>query len=249
MEPFHVRRSVAAVVAWSIIAEVTRHHGSRSDLRVLELHPGGGQYDLLSLFRVQGEQASAYDGRPKQIGAFNLLTGTMHGEQPSTDEPVEWLRLWLSEPDPKSVVEAVLRALRLSSLASLPSTNRRIFGCRLMAALLGAKLLQRDYLQARMGFADTSGSGGGVLNLLRPFTGIFRRCDDNPHSEMRNAAECWLLLAGEEQTVTGAFRLDGVLSSVAAPEIGHDLFELYTRTKCMRSVVAEAQNILLSFVI
>ena len=243
MEPYHVRRSVAAAVAWSIIAEVCRHHGGNSDLRVLELHPGGGQYDLLSVFRVQGEDGSVYDGPPKQIGAFNLLAGTIHGTQSLSENPVDWLRLWLSEPDPKSVVKGVLRALGLSSQTSLPRTNRRIFGCRLIAGLLGANIVQRRYLQARMGFTDTSGYGGGVSDDLRLFTGIFETCPTG-ESEMRNASECWLLLAGESKAVTGALRMDGVLSSQSLPEAGHDLFDLYTQTKCMRLVVAEAQKIL-----
>lgn len=209
----------------------------------METNPGGGQYDLLSIFWVKGEDGSVYDGSPKQIGAFNLLSGTMHGEQPSGGERVEWLRPWLTDPDPKSVLEAVLRGLRLPPQSVLPYTNRRIFGHRLIAELLGANLVQRRYLQARMGFADTSGYGGGVLDILRPFTSIFRSSGDG-HAEMRNAAECWLLLEGEAQTVVGAVRADGVLSSVSAPAIAHDLFELYERTKSMRTVVVEAQKIL-----
>jgi hypothetical protein len=243
MEAFYIRKSVTAAVAWGIIAEVSRHHGRGSNLRIVEMHPGGGQYDLLSIFHVHGEPGSAYDQGSTEVGSFNLGSGTMKGPDGSI-ERLEWLQLWLSNPDPKSVVHAALRLLQIQPRMSLPPTTRRIFGCRMMAALLGANLLQRGYLHARMGFEDTSGYGGGIADELRPFTSIFPGRDDASNSEIRAAADCWLLLSGASETIAGAFRMDGVLSSTGAPETGHDMFALYQRTKSMRLVVSEAQNIL-----
>ena len=211
------------------------------------MHPGGGQYDLLSIFRVRGPEASVYDAGSISIGDFNLGTGTMRGHLPGGNEGVEWLSLWLEHPDPETVIDVAIQTLALEAIPKLPPTNRRIFGCRLMAGLLGGTAFHREYLDARMGFVDTSGYGGGVVEDLRKFTGLFPpRQNETEDSGMSRAAECWLLYAGSEKKFVGVLRTDGFLSSVSEPARQRDLFSVYRRSRSMRGVLAEAEAVLLA---
>lgn len=245
MEMFAIRRPVAAAIAWTIIAEIVRHHGSRSDFRVLELHPGGGLYDLLTIFRVSGASAHFYeDEAAHEIAGFNLL-GTLARKLGGANPRLAWLSLWLQEANPKLTAEAVLQHLALPMLPKRLPTNRRIFGCRLMAALLGSRMLEQDFIDARMGYLDTSGYGAGVQTELRNFTGLYKGRSESPgKGDMSDAADCWLLWSGLERKLIGAVRMDGFLSSAGAPDVAHDLFSLYEGKRKMSTIVAKAHELL-----
>jgi len=116
-----------------------------------------------------------------------------------------------------------------------------------MAALLGARLLHRDYLEARMGLVDTSGYGGGVSDRLETFTGLFS--PDAQHEEVaieNRAADCWLLFRGAERELVGAMRMDSLASSAGTPGKAHDLFRSYQQGRSMREALREAETILRS---
>jgi hypothetical protein len=245
IQPFHMRLSVKAAIAWTIIAEVVRNHGGASDLRVMEMHPGGGQYHLLRIYRVRGEDGGVYESASAPLGELNLLSGMMRGFLPGHDEDVEWLRIWLTNPDPEMLVDVAIQTFGLSVVTELPLTTRRIFGCRLMAALLGATMLNRDYIVAGMGFVDTSGYGGGVHPELRRFRSILPDpTSAGDAAQMSRAADCWLLYKGWDSKLAGVLRMDGLLSAGVEPEKAHDLFPIFERSRSMRMAVAEAREIL-----
>lgn len=240
----NINLRISSVIAWTILAEVVRHHGGAGDLRVVELHPGGGQGNLLSIVRLSNPSAGIFQSASTAIGDFNLNSGTMSGFRPASDSNVPWLEMWLENPMPEMVVDIAIQTFDLPIAVSLPPTNRRIFGCRLIAGLLGARMLKRSYLTARMGFCDSSGIGGsGILGELKQFSALFREDADRPNSPSL-AADCWLLTEGWEERIVGALRMDGWLSSTASPEIGHDLFPIYRQTHDMAAVLSKAETIL-----
>jgi len=192
----HIR--LKAAIAWTIITEVVRNHGGNSDLRIIEMHPGGGQYYIYQIVRVRGADGGIYDPSSVPVGDFNLLSGTVSGCGINSDTSVPWLREWFENPDPKMAVDIAVQTLDLPVVIHLPSTNRRIFGFRLMSALLGSRITKSDYLFPRMGFADTSGYGGGRLKELSLFSSLSPSLENDKNSDSR-AADCWLLYSGWEE--------------------------------------------------
>lgn len=245
ISPSAIRLSTACAIAWTIIAEIVRNQGASPDLRVIEMHPGGGLYHLLRLLKVPGENALTYGRGAEPLADFNVLTGKMSRARGGAPYDYPWLERWLTLADPEQVVDEAIETLELPIAVTMPPTTRRIFGFRLVAAILGSRLMQRDYLHGRMGFGDTAGYGGGVASELSDFTAVFPpQRDEDPDLESSRAADCWLLLSGAERSLRGVARMDGVISSVSAPHEAHDLFEVYRSTRSMSAVVAEASTIL-----
>jgi len=109
----------------------------------------------------------------------------------------------------------------------------------------GRTAFQRDYLDARMAFADTSGYGGGVSKSLSSFTGLVpERAVRKEDVDISLASDCWLIYCGWEDKLVGAIRMDGHISSISEPARAHDLFGENRRGASMIKVVAEAQGIL-----
>lgn len=242
---FNIRPNIRGAIAWTIIAEIVRHHGSESNLRVIKMFPGGGHSEILSLFRVRGPESSAYDKTAVCLGDFNLGSGKMTGYLPRGDSDVDWFDLWFLDPDPARVVEISLQTMGLDVVRKLPPTNRRIFGCRLLAGLLSQTAFRRDYLDAKMAFADTSGYGGGVSESLSSFTGLVPERDARRGEvDIASASDCWLLHSGWENKLVGAIRMDGYISSISDPTRAHDLFGEFRQGLSIIGVVGEAQRIL-----
>lgn len=242
MADIKIRTPVSAAIAWTIIAEVIRQHGGDGDLRVVEAHPSGGQSHLLSIFRTGNENGSAYDSSSVKIGDFNLLSGRMRGHLPESDEDVEWLRIWLEKPDADLVVDVAVQTLGLPVAVTAPPMIRRIFGPCLLAALLGARLLHHDYLHAHMAYEDTSGHSGGVRQELQQFSALVSH--ERIEAAIAEAADCWLLFAGWQSALVGAVRMDGWISSAAAPDQAHDLFAALRDSGSMEMTLIEAKRIL-----
>lgn len=154
--PVHLTSNLREAVAWRIIAESMRRHGAR--YQVARLHPGGGQYDCLSLIE-QGEtrlmlnvegslQVTSSDGRSGGIGSAELWPAavTSEGEGRGLANVLDRVSALLEEPVP----------------SPLPATTRPVLASRVMAsASLMVSLEQSNWRWAN-GYLDTSGYGGGI---------------------------------------------------------------------------------------
>lgn len=238
-----IRRPLSAAISWTILAEVIRRHGHAGNLRVIEMHPGGGMYDLLVLARANATTGEIYNPF-SEVGSINLYGGTIRGI-PGSSKGVGILNAWMGCDDPKNVVTVAEREMGFPPSSGLAKSNRWTFGPRVFAALLGSQMAQRDYLDARMSFLDTSGYGGGIDAALEPFTAICAIDRQGvPDDRTERAALCWSLLAGSEGKLVGIFRMDGLLSPVGHPDQVHDLFAAYRKSRSLSEVVALAVKIL-----
>ena len=240
-----IRKPVKAAIAWVVISEIVRRHGRNADLRLMEMHPGGGQYDLLRLLRVSGGHGLMY-GEPSHVLAdFNLDSGKFSSPTIDSSFRYPWLERWLASPNPDDAIDDMLPMMGLGVMTDWPPTDRVVFGFRLVAAILASQMTSRYYLAARNGFIDTSGEGGGVSRALRNFGQIYDHREGG-HSSMEYdaAAKCWLLYQGPENRLVGCVKMDGMIASVAEPRGGHDLYPLYSGTKKMNSVTSAALEIL-----
>jgi len=157
----HVSDRIAHWVTWRIVAELMRRHKAKRDLRVYELHPGGGQGDTLALYerRDDGEQVALNDFR-----SWCRLGGVLCGRVTLLDDDGGYVQPWLDTDDPKPIVDEVERLLGLRhSEASLPLPDAAVLTFMLMADLLGLACQSRSSLQWRSACFDSSGIDGGGL--------------------------------------------------------------------------------------
>ena len=106
-------QKVTLAVSWRIATELLRRHNPTIDLHVSREHPGGGQYDSLVLWPGGTEEGLALNMQSCHAHPCGL------GDDPSGDQPVDYVDAFLRARDPKTVVDA------LESGAGLPDMSSR----------------------------------------------------------------------------------------------------------------------------
>jgi len=188
----HASERIKHMVTWSLVAELMRRHKPRRDLRVFEMHPGGGQGDTLGLYDCS---------EPKNWKELNDFRGFRRmGEDHHTSTPLEeqggYVWPWLQAEDTKEIVDAVERACGLPHYSGrLPPSNPTIKTFRLMAQLLFVACSCRRNFQWRSAVFDSSGMMGGGL---RPtFESLDHICSLLPRgTHLMRYNRFWLLVPG-----------------------------------------------------
>jgi hypothetical protein len=231
----HVRRPLAAAIAWQLLAELARRYDGVETLHVLEMHPAGGQYDQLTIWSTPDHDGDVYAGQSRQLLTLDI-SGSAHGDE--SDRRFHWLARWLSAGDVKEVVEELAHHIGLPLRAVSASTDKYIFGMRLIASLLKMHALERFPLNACMGFCDSSGiAGSGVLPIVKDLVGpeLSRETD---------ASRWWLLERWPSKTFAALVNTDGRIVSATAPSPGIDLFQHYSKTRDIEEVARAAIDLL-----
>lgn len=243
-----IRPNLKSAISWAIVAEIIRRHGDSQSLRVLQTHPGGGQYDCLSLYRLRDCDADIYaPGNATELGALNRQSGNFRAWVGPSKHSYPWLAEWLTAPDPTTVVDRICDLLGLAPVSKVPETSRQTFGIRLISAFTGARMMQLDYLDASMGYVDSSGiAGSGHDKSLGDFTALFAGETGRWETGASQAAKCWLLFKGNQQKLVGVLRSDGRLSAAADCQRAHDLYQAYLAKRQMEPVLFEALALLSS---
>lgn len=150
MDAFQPSRQLLEAVSWRVVAEVARRYPT---IRVIETHPGGGQYDCLQLLL---DPASDQD-RPGIV--FNRH-GSLHILAETTDSDARWETFWsdyLAAEDPRTVVNELCNRARLPRVRRLPRSTASVIVYRFIAAYLASTVLSRVRWECRNGFFDSSG--------------------------------------------------------------------------------------------
>jgi hypothetical protein len=159
---------LSQALAWWIASELVRRHPG--ELRVIETHPGGGQYNCVSVYRVT-------DGRgPEVVVHMNLDPGThlTHGSWFSADgdgERFNWLEVLLCENRRSYVVEQLELAEHLSVPSRTPTTASSTIGPLVIAAFLERSAFGPACWDVVNGAADSSYGLGVRSELFEQFPG------------------------------------------------------------------------------
>ena len=142
-------RHLVFAASWRVTAEIGRRH---PDLLVLETHPGGGQYDCLSII----------GGTPPRIPWIALnREGSAHFHR-SGSEPMS--SLWndvATTSDLKPIVVELEQRAGLPKVGPLPTSTPSVIVYRLVAHWLAEHVFDRDLWDCRNGVYDSSGDEGG----------------------------------------------------------------------------------------
>lgn len=190
-----LRRSLNAAIAWRLVAELVRRHQPRFGLRVLETHPGGGQYDCLSLTMTGGDESAAI-----HLAAFNLDTGRVTVFHPigSDGGAAHWRDDYYAEfairaDDPKAGVDRVEALLGLPRLRTLPAASPAAKSLRILAAVMEAEAFMREPLRAECAWHDSSGMEGSYVAawLGAAFPTLAARAVADERRQARVAGRVW----------------------------------------------------------
>jgi hypothetical protein len=164
--PYPVKRALA----WWIAAEMIRRHPD--EVRVIETHPGGGQYDCLSLYRR--------DADDDLVAHMNLVGHITHeswfGNHGETDSGVDdprfnWLEVLAAEDRRSYVIEALEGVCGFTTPNKTPPTARKSIGPRLIARFASAAAFTTRTWHIRNAFHDSSGMWSGVNEWARDIRG------------------------------------------------------------------------------
>ena len=239
--PHSIRHPLKAAIAWQVISEIAKRHRQPEDLRVVEMHPGGGQYNLLRLLRGNNPNGLIYDSANQILADFNLATGQLSNPFTESTQPFSWLERWLVCDDIDDLMAAMQPVVGMEGIKHRPDDSRAVFGFTLIASIMTSQMTSECYLRVKNGFVDTSGDGGGISSILSRFPALFAS-HSRDHDELKYdaAAKCWMILQGVNGAIVGCIRTDGSISSSLTPERAHDLFQLYLETKSMSAATCAA---------
>lgn len=244
----NVNYRVTEAVTWTLIADIMRRHEATAGLRVIETHPGGGQYDCRTIL-----QPTATDFGPHIH--FNLQSGNAacfgtFGPRRAVERP-EWA-CGERDPDRLAYVEAVLQAehrmqvvnyieatLGLPSPARSPATTRHALSYRVMAEIAARSMLDGPIVRWVNGREDTSGyePSNPIRSPLRRVPEIARRLAEPGAERPRTPADApgyrhWILTArkkphADPDILAIVDALDGLLFRIDGQGEPLDLLGLY----------------------
>lgn len=230
----YFRYQIRAAVTWRIISElITRHHTKR--LRVFETHPGGGQYDCLSLVCDKGRT-------PVHLCDFNIQSQHLHVfgpySQPHADlEDMRWpdgndyVALYLMKENPDEAISQIEDVLGLPKKASQKITTY-VITLRLITALLERFMLSEDVLEVRSGFIDSSGYDSGVRKELYEIPEIAKKLSKHEQysKELMEFSRRFWLLSRRYAEGEDCKRL--IIDTKAKPYFFHDRKPVYFWSLC-----------------
>lgn len=213
-QPLASRFVIAA--SWWVASELVRRNPR---LELIETHPGGGQYDCLSL-------VEAADGSWATLIDLNRA-GSMHvqrvvGGRPFA--PLSWDSAHRSD-DAHDAVRQLEAAAGLTPPQPAPATGPAALTYRVVARLLAAMVNDRRRWDVRNEQHDTSGWEGGPNNYLDAFpqlaAAVQTRRDDDVLGVPRY--RYWALL--RDGDAVAVFDIDGLVH--LRDGRSHDLTHLY----------------------
>lgn len=145
-------RGLLEIGSWRVAAEVIRRYPGR--LQLIETHPGGGQYDCLTIV----DRADPHRGRIDLNRAGSVHISHFGGDG-GTSDPEFWERL-IGEDDPKRVVDDLCTDAGLAPTGPLPELSADAVVYRYIAAFLTHGAFGRTRWECRNGYADSAGDGG-----------------------------------------------------------------------------------------
>lgn len=144
------RRQLEEVLSWRLITELWRRFPVGYCL--IETHPGGGQYDCLSLIELDGRRTSILDAN-RAGGSVHVH----HGRSPQSWP--EWVERMLT--DPRRFLDEVTDAMGTETPANLPKSTPATVSFRFISELLTHAVGRLEKWECRNGCCDTSGYEGG----------------------------------------------------------------------------------------
>lgn len=226
LPPCELSTSVREILSWRLMAELLRRHPEIGTL--IETHPGGGQYDCLTIFG-EGESIASLNRHGDFTPFFNL------------DEQVSHEQIWhpcLADQEFTLVLNKLSKALKMKVPKQLPKTTPEVLVYRVNAGLLGYSLLDKNPMECRNGQMDSSGEADQAYREawfeVFPTALTERRQFDRSASPFGNPNYHFWFILRENEPVLGV-STNGNAHTKEGMMI--DLMEIYKRRRKLEDVI------------
>jgi len=228
-ERIAVPRHYAEMASWQVAAELVRRHPN--EFVVIETHPGGGQYDCLSIYERRGDK-----NRPKFLN-FADLNRIPRGHITSRgwgvdEERLNWVDVLFAADLRSEIIILLENHGALASPTQTPPTTPSSIGVRLIAEVLSLRVATRSPLVALNGVADSSHGSGIRGELFAEFPAIANVVSESDEFNIETvpAYRYWFVCTGadggsERSALFGVDTWDGKLWFKSESEV--DLMDLY----------------------
>ena len=211
-------------LAWRVASELIRRHPDK--LRVIETHPGGGQYDCVKvLCRDREESLIVYLNLVGHLthGAWFQDSG---GSSELSDVRFNWLDVLGTEDLRQDIIEPLEASSGLTSPKATPVTTDRSIGPRLLARFASAAAFSTRTWHILNAVEDTTGMGSGLRPWVRDISGpSFERVDGDLANQP--AYRYWFVL-DHEGTPAAVIDVDfGLAWRRDQPGVRFNLMERY----------------------
>lgn len=156
----------AIAQSWWIASELVRRH---PELIVYEMHPGGGQYDVLCVAMLDQFTPNARANSPRvmlnRVGTIQIHRGY------DTEVVADWSAV-LEANDPHQFVKELEVLTGWGSPISAPPTAERVIGYRFFATALALLVNDRHVWDVRSESVDSSASGLSRAGLITAFPDV-----------------------------------------------------------------------------
>jgi len=146
---------VTEPLAWLLCSEMVRH---RPEARIYLWHPGGGQYDMLSVFLPE----QGWDNRPLD---FNMA-GSIHYPVRGEDHLLPWKEFF--QQGPTRILELIETSSAWRQTEKTPPSTPAVLAYRVIAGVLRMTAHTKDRVKVDMAFSDPSESGSADTAYLYP---------------------------------------------------------------------------------
>lgn len=162
------RMTVVSAFAWKVIAELMRRHSHECVIELLEIHPGISVRGCLQL-KITPHLHSAGASRivTLNLGGPSGIVSIRHDDHGKLADEFDFLGSMLSE-DPVVSIDRISRAMNLPVPSALPPSSTQSLVARLIAEVLGRKVLSRRMLRTSSAWFDAS-QGSRIATWLRHF--------------------------------------------------------------------------------
>lgn len=228
------RRFVIAQ-SWWIASEIVRRNPT---LLLIETHPGGGQYDCLSLIRRTSTETTTLIDL-NRAGSLHVHHG------PSGHMTLTWQEA-LAADGGHDVVRHLEKAAGLDPAPKAPATSPRVLTYRILARILTSLVDDRHVWDARNCQLDSSGMDAIATRQaeLLQFPSVIESLRDGRPDELfaRPGYRFWTLL--RDAKPVAVFDTDGRLHLPDRPP--SELLPAYNRSRSLTAVVGETLGHVLS---
>jgi len=232
----NVSPQLKEIASWRIVSELARRYPDK--FTIIETHPGGGQYDCLSLY-IKNKIHIADFNRKGSLHIFN----TVNGKQVNYSRSI-WDVIIASE-DLKQILDDICSRIKLKIPAKLPSSTKSILVYRFIAELLTHAAFGIKEWSCKNGMHDSSGSEGLMIkDDFKKFPGAKNRLAVRlPDDVLREAGyRFWFIRINDAPVL--CLETTGTVWDLKGNT--YDLMELYKKDRKIWSVIHTVAGNLLS---
>jgi hypothetical protein len=192
--------SLIELASWTLASELIRR--APQHLHIAEMHPGGGQYDCLSIFQTDLECNLCTFNR---VGSFTAFKWFDNGRDRDFSTQIDvWDRVAKGDST-REILDEISNLIRLPKPSPLPAGTATSLTYRMITATLQVKTFATAGWTCLSGFHDSSGFEGSSIRteLFRCFPSVHLPSDwENSHKlGIIGPSGFWFLCCDDEPMI------------------------------------------------